>query len=221
MALARLFNRQVSVLHIMGASKRVAGYLSSAGQETSTTCFSMVRFGNVLGSSGSVIPRFLDQIKAGGPVTVTHKDITRYFMTIPEAAQLVIQAGALGKGGDVFVLDMGQPVKILDLAFSIIKFHGLHPLINNQTDKAKTKAKEGCIEVRITGLRKGEKLFEELLIGNNPEPTVHPRIMTASETALPFNVLMKFLDRLDSSCETFNLPKCPYLRAIAQTILEI
>lgn len=201
-------DKAVRPTSIMGASKRVAELICQAqAQETSTTCFSMVRFGNVLGSSGSVIPRFLAQIKAGGPVTVTHKDITRYFMTIPEAAQLVIQAGALGKGGDVFVLDMGQPVKILDLAFSIIKFHGLHPLINNQTDKAKTKAKEGCIEVRITGLRKGEKLFEELLIGNNPEPTVHPRIMTASETALPFNVLIKFLDRLDSSCETFNLPE--------------
>ena len=198
-------DKAVRPTNIMGASKRISELICQAqAQKTSTTCFSMVRFGNVLDSSGSVIPRFRAQIEAGGPVTVTHKEITRYFMTISEAAQLVIQAGALSRGGDVFVLDMGQPVRILDLAFSMIKLHGLTPYITNHPDLVESQ--EGDIEVRITGLRKGEKLYEELLIGKDPGSTVHPRIMTASDAALPFDVLMNYLDLLLSYCEEFDLP---------------
>ena len=189
----------------MGATKRIAELICQAyARKTSSTVFSMVRFGNVLGSSGSVIPKFQSQIKAGGPVTVTHQDINRYFMTIPEAAQLVIQAGALGHGGDVFVLDMGEPIKIMDLAFSMVKLHGLTPYMVEYPNQSLPD--KGDIPVCVTGLRKGEKLYEELLIGNNPEPTKHPRIMTASEVSLPYDVLMGLLDRLMQACETFDLP---------------
>ena len=158
----------------MGASKRMAELvLQALAAETGCqTRFCMVRFGNVLGSSGSVVPAFEQQIAAGGPVTLTHPDITRYFMTIPEAAQLVIQAGAMGKGGDVFVLDMGESVKIIDLARQMIRLSGL-----DVKDAANPK---GDIEIRITGLRPGEKLYEELIIGDNAVPTGHPRILTAS-----------------------------------------
>src|SRR5690606_118999 len=135
--------------------------------------FCMVRFGNVLGSSGSVVPLFRKQIKNGGPITVTHSDIIRYFMTIPEASQLVIQAGAMGKGGDVFVLVMGEPVRIVDLAKKMIRLSGL-------TERS-LKNPQGDIEILFTGLRPGEKLYEELLIGDNVEGTEHPRIMTANE----------------------------------------
>ena len=198
-------DKAVRPTNIMGATKRIAELICQAhAKETSSTVFSMVRFGNVLGSSGSVIPRFRAQIEAGGPVTVTHKDITRFFMTIPEAAQLVIQAGAMGRGGDVFVLDMGEPVKILDLALGMVKLHGLTPYIVDAADKTTTE--QGDIPVCVTGLRKGEKLYEELLIGNNPSPTQHPRIMTASEVSLPMDDLMAVLDRLLVACETFDLP---------------
>ena len=163
----------------------------------------MVRFGNVLGSSGSVIPRFRAQIESGGPVTVTHKDITRYFMTIPEAAQLVIQAGAMGKGGDVFVLDMGEPVKILDVAMAMVKLHGLVPYMVDHPDQ--NLPVEGDIPICVVGLRKGEKLYEELLIGNSPSPTLHPRIMTASESSLPMDELMAILDRLRQACDVVDL----------------
>jgi FlaA1/EpsC-like NDP-sugar epimerase len=137
------------------------------------TKFSMVRFGNVLGSSGSVVPKFRQQIRDGGPITLTHPDITRYFMTIPEASQLVIQAGAMAKGGDVFVLDMGQSVKIMDLARRMVELSGLTVKDEQNPD--------GDIEIEITGLRPGEKLYEELLIGDNPKPTSHQRIMKAHE----------------------------------------
>ena len=198
-------DKAVRPTNVMGASKRVCELICQAlAQKTSTTTFSMVRFGNVLGSSGSVIPRFRSQIESGGPVTVTHRDINRYFMTIPEAAQLVIQAGALGKGGDVFVLDMGKPVKIVDLAFSMVKLHGLIPYMAESLDQISPD--KGDIPICVTGLRKGEKLYEELLIGNNPEPTVHPRIMTASEVLVPHDVLMVILERLLAACETFDLP---------------
>jgi FlaA1/EpsC-like NDP-sugar epimerase len=156
----------------------------------------MVRFGNVLGSSGSVVPLFRKQIKAGGPVTLTHKDITRYFMTIPEAAQLVIQAGAMGKGGDVFVLDMGESVKIADLAEKMIKLSGL----TVKTDKNP----HGDIEIKCTGLRPGEKLFEELLIGDNVSGTDHERIMTAQEVMLDWNELEPLLNKLDKACHDFD-----------------
>lgn len=198
-------DKAVRPTNVMGATKRIGELIcQSHARDSSDTIFSMVRFGNVLGSSGSVIPRFRAQIEAGGPITVTHKDINRYFMTIPEAAQLVIQAGALGKGGDVFVLDMGEPVKILDLAFSMVKLHGLVPYIVDHPDQIVPE--KGDIPVCVTGLRKGEKLYEELLIGNNPAKTMHPKIMTASEVSLPSSILMPALDRLLRACEAFDLP---------------
>lgn len=197
-------DKAVRPTNVMGATKRIAELVCQAlAQEASSTVFSMVRFGNVLGSSGSVIPRFRAQIESGGPVTVTHKDITRYFMTIPEASQLVIQAGAMGRGGDVFVLDMGDPVKILDVAMGMVKLHGLTPYLVDHPDQVLPE--KGDIPICVTGLRKGEKLYEELLIGNNPSPTEHPRIMTASEVSLPMDELMLVLDRLFQACENVNL----------------
>jgi FlaA1/EpsC-like NDP-sugar epimerase len=153
--------------------------LSANGSQKPT--FSMVRFGNVLDSSGSVVPKFRQQIRDGSKVTLTHPDVTRYFMTIPEAAQLVIQAGALAKGGDVFVLDMGQPLKIMDLARRMIELSGLTVRDEQNPD--------GDIEIEITGLRPGEKLHEELLIGNDPKLTTHPRIMRATEEFIPWDEL--------------------------------
>jgi FlaA1/EpsC-like NDP-sugar epimerase len=198
-------DKAVRPTNVMGASKRIAELICQASaQESTSTVFSMVRFGNVLGSSGSVIPRFRAQIESGGPVTVTHENINRYFMTIPEASQLVIQAGAMGQGGDVFVLDMGEPVKILDLAISMIKLHGLTPYMVDHADQILPD--KGDIPICITGLRKGEKLYEELLIGNDPSPTLHPRIMTASEVSLPMEDLMAVLNRLLAACEDYNLP---------------
>jgi FlaA1/EpsC-like NDP-sugar epimerase len=170
-------DKAVRPTNIMGATKRVAEMtLQSIAAENPTTCFSMVRFGNVLGSSGSVLPLFRKQIAAGGPVTVTHEEVTRYFMTIPEAAQLVIQAGAMAKGGEVFILDMGQPVKIMDLAVQIIELSGL--TIRNSDNP------HGDIDIMVTGLRPAEKLYEELLIGDNPRTTTHPRIMMALDSYL-------------------------------------
>ena len=148
----------------------------------------MVRFGNVLGSSGSVIPLFRRQIAAGGPVTVTHPEVTRYFMTIPEAAQLVLQAGAMAEGGDLFLLDMGEPIRIVDLARRMVTLSGLtvrdvqHPGAD--------------IAIEFTGLRPGEKLYEELLIGDNPLPTAHPRILRAREEYLPWEVMQSTLNAL-------------------------
>ena len=156
----------------------------------------MVRFGNVLGSSGSVVPLFEKQIAAGGPVTLTHEDITRYFMTIPEAAQLVIQAGAMGTGGDVFVLDMGEPVKIIDLAHRMITLQGL--------TVRDDKNPYGDIAIKTTGLRPGEKLYEELLIGDNVSVTQHPRIRTANEVMLPWSEMSIILRDLDSACSQFD-----------------
>lgn len=181
-------DKAVRSTNVMGASKRLAemALQALAATQASTggtggtagTKFSMVRFGNVLGSSGSVVPKFRQQIRDGGPITLTHPEVTRYFMTIPEAAQLVIQAGAMAKGGDVFVLDMGQPVKIMDLARRMVELSGL-------TVKDEQNS-EGDIEIAVTGLRPGEKLYEELLIGDNPKPTVHPRIMKAHEEFIPW-----------------------------------
>ena len=183
-------DKAVRPTNVMGATKRFAELVlqALANQENSGTCFSMVRFGNVLGSSGSVVPLFREQIKAGGPVTLTHAEVTRYFMTIPEAAQLVIQAGAMAKGGEVFVLDMGQPVRIYDLAKRMVELSGLS-VKNPETGS-------GDIEIVVTGLRPGEKLYEELLIGENPTSTPHPRIMMAREDFLPWEALRAELDLL-------------------------
>jgi len=182
-------DKAVRPTNVMGASKRLAEMVLQALAPIKTsTRFCMVRFGNVLGSSGSVVPKFRQQIRDGGPITLTHTDVTRYFMTIPEAAQLVIQAGAMAKGGDVFVLDMGQPVKIIDLAKRMVELSGLTLRDDDQPD--------GDIAIEITGLRPGEKLFEELLIGNDPRPTIHPCIMKAHEEFLPWAVFEAKLDAL-------------------------
>ncbi|PQM27426.1 capsule biosynthesis protein CapD [Sphingopyxis lindanitolerans] len=185
-------DKAVRPTNVMGASKRVCELIlqARAAQPGATTVFSMVRFGNVLGSSGSVVPRFKAQIAAGGPVTVTHREITRYFMTIPEAAQLVIQASAMAKGGEVFVLDMGEPVKIFDLATSMIHLSGL--------SVRTAENPEGDIQIIETGLRPGEKLYEELLIGDNPQETKHPRIMRAREGMLHWEDLDRELQILDT-----------------------
>lgn len=185
-------DKAVRPTNIMGASKRLAELvLQALGATNSGTKFSMVRFGNVLGSSGSVVPKFRQQIRDGGPITLTHPEITRYFMTIPEASQLVIQAGAMAKGGDVFVLDMGEPVKIIDLAQRMIELSGV-TLKDEQNP-------DGDIEIEITGLRPGEKLYEELLIGDNPKPTLHPRIMKAHEEFIPWAVLEPKLNALTTA----------------------
>ena len=198
-------DKAVRPTNVMGASKRIAELICQAfAQNQATTVFSMVRFGNVLGSSGSVIPRFRSQIEAGGPLTVTHPDINRYFMTITEASQLVIQAGAMAKGGDVFVLDMGEPVRIADLAVTMVKLHGLTPyFVGHPKEVAPEK---GDIPICFTGLRKGEKLYEELLIGNEPQATEHPRVMSAKEIALSREELLPILDGLLEACKMFNLP---------------
>jgi FlaA1/EpsC-like NDP-sugar epimerase len=182
-------DKAVRPTNIMGATKRVAEQvLQALAAEGSDTRFSMVRFGNVLGSSGSVVPLFRRQIKAGGPITITHEEITRYFMTIPEAAQLVIQAGAMATGGEVFVLDMGDPVKIVDLAARMIELTGL-----SLRDAANP---DGDIEIEFVGLRPGEKLYEELLIGDNPEASGHARIMKARDGHLGWHALNAALDDL-------------------------
>jgi FlaA1/EpsC-like NDP-sugar epimerase len=197
-------DKAVRPTNVMGASKRMAELVCQAlANETGRTVFSMVRFGNVLGSSGSVIPRFRAQIEAGGPVTVTHPEITRFFMTIPEASQLVIQASAMAKGGDVFVLDMGEPVKILDLARSIIRLHGLKPYLMDSAEQQ--DAAHGDIGIKIVGLNKGEKLYEELLIGNDPQGTAHPRILTAREISITRGELDMIIDRLWRACQIFDL----------------
>lgn len=184
-------DKAVRPTNVMGASKRLAELiLQACAQTQQTTRFSMVRFGNVLGSSGSVVPLFHKQILAGGPITLTHPDITRYFMTIPEAAQLVLQAGSMGKSGEVFVLDMGEPVRIADLAERMIRMYGLTARTQDQPD--------GDIEIRICGLRPGEKLYEELLIGENIEETSHPRIMRSREHCLPPEQLYACLAELQS-----------------------
>jgi len=189
-------DKAVRPTNTMGATKRFAEMILQqlARQSDIKTRFTMVRFGNVLGSSGSVIPLFRDQVKSGGPVTVTDPEIIRYFMTIPEAAQLVIQAGAMGEGGDVFVLDMGEPVKILDLAKRLIHLSGLTVKDDENPD--------GDIEIVFTGLRPGEKLYEELLIGENDLPTRHPLIMSASEDSLPWESLKQYLDQFEAVVES-------------------
>lgn len=186
-------DKAVRPTNTMGASKRMAELVLQALAKHSETRFTMVRFGNVLGSSGSVVPLFRKQIAKGGPVTVTHPDIIRYFMTIPEAAELVIQAGALGEGGDVFVLDMGVAVKILDLAKRMIHLSGF-----SVKDAANP---EGDIEIIFTGLRPGEKLYEELLIGENVRATIHSKIMRAEERVIDWKDLERILNALQQATE--------------------
>jgi FlaA1/EpsC-like NDP-sugar epimerase len=190
-------DKAVRPTNVMGATKRVAELILQAmAKESTTTIFSMVRFGNVLNSSGSVVPKFRRQIENGGPITITDLRITRYFMTIPEAAQLVIQAGALAQGGEVFLLDMGEPVKIIDLAKKMIELYGL-----NLKDKENP---EGDIEIREIGLRPGEKLYEELLIAGEPDSTTHYKIFKAKEDYVEWKFLEESLTRMNeaiNSCD--------------------
>ena len=225
-------DKAVRPTNIMGATKRLAEMVlqalaeeygsprfarddassvtaRSAATRQSSTTFSMVRFGNVLGSSGSVVPLFREQIRNGGPITLTHADITRYFMTIPEAAQLVIQAGAMGQGGDVFVLDMGQPVKIIDLARRMVELSGL--TVRDELNPS------GDIELTVTGLRPGEKLYEELLIGDNPKPTQHPRIMKAHEQYLSWPQLEGKLNALSMAMSVNDVP---VIRGMLQALVS-
>lgn len=204
-------DKAVRPTNVMGATKRCAELVLQALHErgSGNTCLSMVRFGNVLGSSGSVVPLFRKQIREGGPITLTHKDVMRYFMTIPEAAQLVIQAGAMARGGEVFVLDMGEPVKIADLARRLVHLSGLtvrdaeHP--------------EGDIEIVETGLRPGEKLYEELLIGDKVEGTSHPLIMRAMEESLPWEELEKLLHAIQQASQAFDVAG---IRTILQQLVR-
>lgn len=197
-------DKAVRPTNVMGASKRgcelILQGLSARG---SNTRFAMVRFGNVLGSSGSVVPLFREQIARGGPITITHRDITRFFMTIPEAALLVMQAGAMAVGGEVYVLDMGEPVRIHDLAETMIKVSG-------STVRSPANP-EGDIEIVEIGLRPGEKLFEELLIGNDPQPTGHPRIMQAREASLDWNDVEELMARFDRAIEINDVAQAVYL----------
>lgn len=188
-------DKAVRPTNIMGASKRFCELVvqGRAAEGESKTIFSSVRFGNVLSSSGSVVPRFQAQINSGGPVTLTHRDVTRYFMTIPEASQLVMQAGAMAKGGEVFVLDMGQPVRIIDLARSMIQLSGCTVRDDDNP--------EGDIVIAEIGLRPGEKMYEELLIGDNPEPTDHSRIMRASEKRLDWSELSVWLEKMERALD--------------------
>ena len=191
-------DKAVRPTNVMGASKRLAELVLQALSENSRdTVLSMVRFGNVLDSSGSVVPLFRKQISEGGPVTVTASEVTRYFMTIPEAAQLVIQAGAMANRGEVYLLDMGEPVKIYDLALQMIELSGL--TIKNVDNP------NGDIEIKIVGLRPGEKLYEELLIGNNPQKTMHPKIMKAEENYLSLKELELELSALLAAMESNDL----------------
>jgi FlaA1/EpsC-like NDP-sugar epimerase len=193
-------DKAVLPTNVMGATKRFAELvLQALTQRGTKTTFSMVRFGNVLASSGSVVPLFREQIRNGGPVTVTHPEIYRYFMTIPEAASLVLQAGSMAKGGDVFVLDMGKPVRIRDLAEKMIHLMGL--TVRND------RAPDGDIEIRYTGLRPAEKLYEELLIGNNVMGTEHPSIMRAEEDFLAWDELKPLIDQLGTACQRLDCSK--------------
>jgi FlaA1/EpsC-like NDP-sugar epimerase len=210
-------DKAVRPTNVMGASKRMAELVLQAlaartieqAGEKLATCFSMVRFGNVLGSSGSVVPLFRRQLAAGEPLTVTHSEVTRYFMTIPEAGQLVLQAGAMATGGDVFVLDMGEPVKIVDLARRMVVLSGM---------KVRDDANpEGDVEIAITGLRPGEKLYEELLIGDNPAPTAHPRIMKAHEVCLAWPELALHLQSLRNAAAAGDVAR---IKAVLKTCVH-
>jgi FlaA1/EpsC-like NDP-sugar epimerase len=195
-------DKAVRPTNIMGATKRLSElYMQSIYNHNKdiNTNFAIVRFGNVLESSGSVIPKFKRQIKEGGPITLTHQDVTRYFMTITEAAQLVIQAGAMGKNSEVFILDMGSSVKIKDLIHKMINLSGLTVRDNNNPD--------GDIAIDIIGLRPGEKLYEELLIGDDPQNTDHPKIKKTNDSFIPFFKLQKDLETLQTLLTENNVKK--------------
>jgi FlaA1/EpsC-like NDP-sugar epimerase len=193
-------DKAVRPANFMGASKRAAEMvLQALAQQTHNTCFTMVRFGNVLDSSGSVIPLFKKQIKEGGPITVTHSEIVRYFMMIPEAVELVIQAGAMAEGGEVFVLNMGDPVRIYDLAVKMIKLSGLELLDENNP--------KGDIEIQYTGLRPGEKLYEELLIDGKFSETENKLIMRTEEEMLPWDKLEPILTEIHNKGSYTNTKK--------------
>ena len=194
-------DKAVRPTNFMGASKRFAELICQALAKTNKNPnFSIVRFGNVIGSSGSVIPLFSKQIEAGGPVTLTHPEINRYFMTVEEAAELVIQASSIGKSGDVFVLDMGKPIKIIDIAKTLIRLYGYEPFINNNSER-----KDNSIEIKFTKLRFGEKLYEELLIDNNPKKTIHKKIYKANEFYLDFKKLNLILQKLSIACKNHDI----------------
>lgn len=204
-------DKAVRPTNVMGASKRLAEMILqaiAANAKNAGTRFCMVRFGNVLDSSGSVVPKFRQQIREGGPISLTHPEVTRYFMTIPEAAQLVIQAGAMAKGGDVFVLDMGRPVRIMDLARRMVELSGL--IVRDEQNP------DGDIEIDITGLRPGEKLYEELLIGENPKSTLHPRIMRAQEE---FIAWAEFEGKLNSLELALNINDVGVIRLMMQQLV--
>jgi FlaA1/EpsC-like NDP-sugar epimerase len=204
-------DKAVNPTNVMGATKRFAEIvLQGLQRRSSKTRFCMVRFGNVLASSGSVVPLFNEQIKAGGPVTVTHPEVIRYFMTIPEAAQLVIQAGSMAEGGDVFVLDMGKPVRIGDLARRMIHLAGL--TVRDE------KHPEGDIEISYTGLRPAEKLYEELLIGNNVTGTEHPMILRAIEHSLPWDRVQEFLNEVMAAMSRFDCQRS--LQLLSDVVAE-
>jgi FlaA1/EpsC-like NDP-sugar epimerase len=197
-------DKAVNPTNVMGATKRFAEIvLQGLHRRGSKTRFCMVRFGNVLASSGSVVPLFNEQIKAGGPVTVTHPEVIRYFMTIPEAAQLVIQAGSMAEGGDVFVLDMGKPVRIGDLARRMINLMGLTVRDEQHPD--------GDIEISYTGLRPAEKLYEELLIGNNVTGTEHPMILRAIEHSMPWERVQSLLEEILVAMSRFDCHRALHL----------
>ena len=208
-------DKAVRPTNIMGASKRLAEMVCQALAHAPhvRTRISMVRFGNVLGSSGSVIPLFRRQIAAGGPITVTHPEVTRFFMTIPEAAQLVIQAGAMARGGDVFVLDMGEPLRITELAVQMARLHGLKAVFTSED----ATPGPGEIGIVFTRLRPGEKLYEELLIGNSPQATAHPRILTTTEICLALPEILRLLDQIEAACARADIPALQRLLTEAQT----
>jgi FlaA1/EpsC-like NDP-sugar epimerase len=203
-------DKAVRPTNIMGASKRLAELILQAlAVDNGGTIFTMVRFGNVLDSSGSVVRLFRNQIRAGGPVTVTHPEVIRYFMSIPEAAQLVIQAGAMATGGEVFVLEMGTPVKIDDLARTMIRLSGLDVRDEGHPD--------GDVDIEYVGLRPGEKLFEELLIGENATGTNHPRIFKTSEPILPYEELLAALERVEDAIQQVDIAE---LQDMLRTTVE-